>query len=110
MRETWPGLDSVGGRAWLTPHRPLSSITPRRNGALYLPRSSGSKNLSALSPSAARTKSPQPNYTPNIEPKLDETGSEDQGDTPTRRTRRLAGAAERRGGTGSMPCTMGDLK
>jgi hypothetical protein len=61
MRETWPGLDSVGGRAWLTPHRPFSSITPRRNGALYLPRSSGSKNLSALSPSAAPTKKPQPN-------------------------------------------------
>lgn len=33
-----------------------------------------------------------------------------RGRAPTRRTRRLAGAAERRGGTGSMPCTMGDLK
>ncbi|BAS79423.1 Os02g0580983 [Oryza sativa Japonica Group] len=80
MMATWPGLDSVGGRAWLTPHLPFSSITPRRNGALYLPRSSGSKNLSALSPSAAR------------------------------RTRRLAGGAEKRGGSGAMPWTMGDLK
>jgi hypothetical protein len=52
MIATWPGRDSVGGRAWDTPHRPLLCMMLCRYGALGLPVVSISKNLSALIPSA----------------------------------------------------------